>query len=597
MPSRLPRLALALLLAPVSCGGDDEPTPSEDPGSLCACREVDGETECCFGHGECVEQEEGPRVCACDPGARGDTCSTPSPGVHAVRQRPGCSEGDPGCEHEYDYVVVESFDSCPDLDGDPFDSIIVRPATGPGGGWPDAILPLATLTHGASQDPADYYDLLEHVAANGVVMAAFDATAGTDILSRANRTLAYLLCLYGESSESTWPDSAHLDTRVALVGHSRGGAAVTLAAQAIADGLVLPDLEIEAIVALAPAHGEEQPLGPDVTPAYFTLQGARDSDTLGASLAWYDRIGAQDPQMIRGLTWVFGAGHQRFHQGLLFAGSGELQASLDAEGHWTMARAYVGGFVIWRLRGRESYRGYFTGEALPESVLLSNWSESPGVFAGLADGTGGRRLIHGFDGDALSPADDGGSVSAIGFSKVQLGPLAELDAPWSVSQRDHGLRLEWTAGTEAALIVDLDPASRDASAYAMLSLRLGRTFDDPQGCGPASPSTPITLIVRDGNAMAELDLTTALFEPGSSGRIPAPDRLVPETFGNWVTPECHAQDFLRPLRLPLTQLCEQGIDAADLRSIELRFGGQNAGGVLLDDLAFEIGETELPGCG
>ncbi|MCA9685407.1 MAG: UvrD-helicase domain-containing protein, partial [Myxococcales bacterium] len=66
-----------------------------------------------------------------------------------------------------------------------------------------------------------------------------------------------------------------------------------------------------------------------------------------------------------------------------------------------------------------------------------------------------------------------------------------------------------TAGTEAALIVDLDPASRDASAYAMLSLRLGRTFDDPQGwitlLGDEDEMDAAAALAADPDSLAETE--------------------------------------------------------------------------------------------
>lgn len=577
---------VVVVLGLLACEAEPEPS-NDDAGSLCACREIEGVSECCFGHGECREQADGPSRCECDPGAGGETCSTPAPGVQPVRVR-ACEGDDPGCAVTHAFVLVESFDACVDLEGQQFDSVIVRPAADAEGAWPsgDAV-PLAVLTPGASQHHVDYYDLLEHVAANGIVIAAFDASAGGDVTFRANRTLSYLECVRAQ-----WPDADRLSPRTALIGHSRGGAAVAVAADAIALGLAAPDVEIVAVVALAPAQTGQFPLSQEATPAYFTLQGSRDPDTGAASLGWFDLAGMGEPGFVRALTWVHGATHHRFHQGLLFAGSGELQASVDAEGHWTIARAYVGGFLVWRLLEHDSYRRWFTGQDIPASVA-AHFDGAPDVFAGLTDGVDGRVHVHDFDGDTLSPATNGGDVSVSGFVDVQLGPLAQLDAPWSGGHLEHGLRLDHAAGQPASIVFELPPGT-DVSAQASLSLRLGRTFDGGlDDCGAPPDRSELSLILHDGAGSAEL----ALAELGAAGRVEAPDRMVPETFGNWISDGCNAHDVLRPLRIPLSRFCAGGIDLTAITAIELRVDGSHDGGLLLDDLAFERGESEAAGCG
>jgi hypothetical protein len=571
------RLTAVLCILLLGCGGE-VPEPIDDRGSLCACRELDGETECCFGHGVCAAQPEGPDRCECDPGAQGDTCSTPAPGVHAVRPR-ACEGDDPGCHRVYENVVVENFDECVDLGGSSFASIIVRPAIDDAGGWPASPLPVAVLTHGASQHAADYYDLLEHVAANGIAMAAFDATVGEDVTFRANRLLSYLECLRLE-----WGDADRLTDRYALVGHSRGGAAVAIAAEAIASGLAADGVEVEAVVALAPSEMGQAPIMPTTTRSYFTLQGSRDPDTKGAALGWFDLAGG-DPSLVRGISWVFGATHQRFHQGLLAAGTGELEASLSAEGHWTVARAYVGGFLIWRLLGHDSYRSSFTGETIPASVA-SFWDGDTDVFTGLADGTVDRLVVHDFEAAELSPSSVGGVTEAIGFDGVTIGPLADLDAPWSSAHRSGGIRLDWSAATQPVLRFELPLASQDLSAFAVVSLRVARVFDAAGDCAQPSTSDDLALVLADGQSELALPLSAA-----------PPDRFVPETFGNWATAGCHAQDFLVPRRFSLQLACDAGLDLASVTSIELRVDGSVGGGVLIDDLVLERGEGESAGCG
>ena len=586
--SRVSRFALVLALCG-GCGANDPGVEgaSEDPGSLCACREVEGVEQCCFGHGECVDQPEGPRRCECEPGARGETCSTPSPGVQPVRAR-SCEADDPGCVQAREHVVVEAFDSCVDLGGASFESVLVRPAADAEGAWPtrEGGFPVALFVHGASQHAADYYDLLEHLAANDIVAAALDATLGEDVTFRANRLLSYLECLRAE-----WPDADQLSSRYAFVGHSRGGSAVPLAAEAVASGLAAPGVEVAAVVALAPTSKEQFAIEAGTMPAYLALSGARDSDTRGAALGWFDLAGEGDPSFVRGVVWIHGATHHRFHQGLLFSGTGESQASLSSEGHWAVARAYIGAFLQWRLLDRVDYRPIFTGAWVPGSIA-AHYPDAPGVFAGLSEGSDARLVVHGFETDALSPSDLGTTVTATGFTDVSLGHLDELDPPWSSAHQGHGLRLDWDAGSPASLMVELPPDMADLGDYAVVSVRLARTFDAPSTCAEPSPVAGLSLRLHGPEGFTEL----ALDDLGEAGRVEPPDRLVPDIFGAWISPDCHAQDFLRPLRIPLQSFCDAGLELGMIEAIELHIEGSHAGGLLVDSLMLERGEYEAQGC-
>lgn len=601
-----PALALLAGLSLSGCGGaadeagDEGSASGDDPGSLCACRELDsGELECCFGHGECREQDAGPRRCACDEGARGETCSTPAPGVWPARQRscPAPAEGqpeDPGCARVHEQLVVEAFDSCVDLEGEAFESVIVRPAADLSGSWPAPPsaegFPVAVLVHGASQNPWDYYDLLEQLAANELVVAAFEASAGGDVSFRANRLLSYLQCLRGQ-----WPEAGRLSDRYALVGHSRGGTAIALAAEAITAGLAAPGVEVEALVALAPTRTQQFSVDSSLSAAYLALSGARDPDTQGAALGWFDLASEADPSLLRSLVWVHGASHHRFHQGLLFSDTGEVQASLSSPGHWAFARAYIGGFLQWRLHDRAQYRPLFTGAQVPASVAAHYPNpDVPGIYAGLREGSEAYLRVHAFEGAELSPSALGGEVIDGEFSAVQLGPLAELDPPWSGAHLGNGARLDWEAGSAPSLRIELDPSGEavDLSPYSALSISIARSFDAAQDCGEAGPLAPLSLHFVGAQATVELPLTAL----GHGGVVPAADRLVPESFGNWVSESCHAQDALRPLRIPLQLACDAGLDPAQVEAIELHVDGSVAGGLLLGEFALERGADEPPGC-
>lgn len=567
---RLPHLLLAL--STMACA---EPA-ARDPGSLCACRDIDGVEECCFGHGICEPQPSGPDRCACDEGARGDTCSTPSPGVQSVRPRP-CTAGDPACVQRHDHVVVESFDACTDLEGTRFDATIVRPATA-SGAWPtDGTYPVAVLTHGASQNPADYYDLLEHLAANGVVATAFDSTIGADVTFRVNRLFSYLQCIEG------WHDSRRLSDSMALLGHSRGGSAIAIAARALLEGVVATRLRPEALVALAPTSGDLIALPAAAAPAYLAVQGSRDPDSTGAALGWYDLAGEGDPSLVKGLAWVYGATHQRFHQGLVAGGTGESTASLGGPEHWSVARAYVGGFTLWRLLGAP-YRPFFTGEATPTSLQAD-------VFAGLHDATVAELLVHDFEGLPDDPPPDGVIVTTTPSLRLEIGPAEDLDTPWSRAHLTGAARLEASSndGLPPTLRFEFDPPLA-AEALTQVYLRLGRTHRVPgsgETCGDLGDDGPDLAVALESPDQRHA-LWLSEFTPIT---VPAPDAFEPEGIGRWYDDDCHAVDFLRPLQIPLSRYTSAGVELGRLTAIELELG-PGTGAFLLDDVKLLAGTAD-----
>lgn len=61
---------------------------------------------------------------------------------------------------------------------------------------------------------------------------------------------------------------------------------------------------------------------------------------------------------------------------------------------------------------------------------------------------------------------------------------------------------------------------------------------------------------------------------------------------------CAATNFLRTLRVPLERLCAEGLDLAQLASIEFRLGTSAPGHLMLDSFEFTRSPFDDPGaCG
>ncbi|MFC4599804.1 alpha/beta hydrolase [Cohnella hongkongensis] len=164
----------------------------------------------------------------------------------------------------------------------------------------DGPYPIMLMVHGnhLMEDFSDegYGYLGELLASRGIAAVSVDENfvnysvwsgiPEQDMKLRAWLLLQHVRLLQAYSEEADTPFYGRIDLgQIALLGHSRGGQAAAMAADAqrwFADDPSVPDAasyEIQAIIALAPTDTEvdgERPRLQDVS--YLTLQGAKDAD-------------------------------------------------------------------------------------------------------------------------------------------------------------------------------------------------------------------------------------------------------------------------------------------------------------------------------
>ena len=283
--------------------------------------------------------------------------------------------------------------------------------------------PLTLIVHGNhnSGDRSDGgYDYLgELLASRGIIAASVDENylnssflydiLGFAGLKKENDTRAFILLEHLRQWYDWNADASHqffekVDfDNIGLIGHSRGGEAVALAA-AFAELKYFPDnglaelnypFRIKSVVAIAPVHRQYDPAGLEVSLKdvnYLVLHGAHDMDVLsfmGANM--YRRTDVSNNGM-KAQVWMQHANHGQFNSSW---GANDLPELLRpvVNGNRMMpmdeqqqaAKVFVGAFLESTFHGHEAYNALFKdfaqgSEWLPPALYITDYADSNVVF-------------------------------------------------------------------------------------------------------------------------------------------------------------------------------------------------------------------------
>ncbi|MCL6603402.1 MAG: alpha/beta hydrolase [Paenibacillus sp.] len=356
--------------------------------------------------------------------------------------------------------------------------------------------PLILMVHGnhMMEDFSDggYAYLGEQLASRGFIAISLDenflnysAWTGipdSDFEVRAWMILKHLEQLGDYSKEPGNPFYQKIDyEQTALLGHSRGGQAVAMAADAgrwfKGDSVlaVTKQFHITSVIALAPTDksidGQQARLS-DVS--YLTLQGARDGDVhdFYGDRQYIRSSYSRGSNAFKSSLYIADANHSQFNSdwglhdqsfptGLFLSRTGIMNGNDQRQ----IAKVYVSAFLETTLHGNEDYLGLFRDysnglEWLPETSYYNRFQ------------SGGLRQIVTFDEDRnKSTAGRIGTADAEGLRWTE--ELAKDRQ--SKSKSTYGLVLERTAlqGAKAAYSIQLQTgATKDAA----LSNTEGLTF-------------------------------------------------------------------------------------------------------------------------
>ncbi len=284
--------------------------------------------------------------------------------------------------------------------------------------------PLALIVHGnhSMQDYSDvgYEYLGELLASRGIIFASVDENflngSWSDItggLEEENDARGWLLLEHLRqwhewNVDSNSPFYQKIDTtKLALIGHSRGGEAVAHAAllnslSHYPDDATIPldyHYNIEAVAAIAPVDGQYEPGNTrsalkDVN--YFVLHGSQDADVSSfAGSKQYERITFSDSLYhFKSGLYIYGANHGQFNTswgnndvGTPFTRLLNLKQLLTAEEQREIAKVYLSAFFEVTLKDDKKYLPLFSDARsgknwLPETIYLNQFQDAS--FAPLA---------------------------------------------------------------------------------------------------------------------------------------------------------------------------------------------------------------------
>jgi hypothetical protein len=509
--------------------------------------------------------------------------------------------------------------------------------------------PLVLVVHG-NHDPLDYSDpgygyLGELLASRGFILASVDENFINGNLRGESDGRAWLLLKHLEdwkrwNDSSAGPFSHKVDMHnIAIMGHSRGGEAVGIAA-AFNRLSHYPDdanvkfnfnFDIKSVFAIAPVDGQYKPAGvftPIENVNYMVIHGSHDGDVSSFNgLRAFQRIRFTDGKPWFKAAWyVYRANHGQWNTVWGNKDNGprsgrflDLRGLISPEEQRQFSKVVIGGFLEATLHGKSEYLPMFRdhrliGAWLPKTMYITRFEES------------GFKSVATFDEDVDVTT---GSLPGVTISGDSLATWKENTLNLRSGQNDpintNAVTLGWNnhirgddttkLGKPASYTITLSDSlvgsfhlSREAAVY----LSLAPTDAKPGPRAPARDTTkkadstkkdekpktpPKKPEPKAGKDSTPVDLTVELADAsGHVARLPLSRFGVPRRPLEIHILRRHDQEqqryptqyelVLQTYVLPLAEFAQVSpqFDLTHLRSIRLVFDRLVAGTVVVDDI-------------
>ena len=486
----------------------------------------------------------------------------------------------------------------------------------------------ATLRHEV-HSYRGYRYLQEHLAARGIVSVSVDSNVanetGSLVRLRADLVLEMLDHLRSLDASSGSPFHQRLDFgRVALVGHSRGGDAVAMAAELNRRRPTARRFGVRAVVALAPtdftgllAAADRLAMRSNCTASFLCVYGSHDGDVSGAfdptrdrSQAWsfagtgfrhYDRATTQ-----RAMVFIHGATHNRFNSvwvdpaahspGSHARHLAEAEADNGADAphvdprlpssstfplpsghrdarvlstaqHQTLAQEYIGGWLELWLNRRFAEQARFNGAR----------ANSLGVPVGLQWKLGRTlRRIDDFDDAAAGTNPLGGTVTRPPFVTEQIIALSNLP---HCPHIDRVLQATVPSGASRVYRTTVPAGKRNWANFTALTFRIAKHFPHlatPASIAAASFPPRVRIGLFDGTRRKVVD--QAIIAPLNPRTVRPYHRLL----GTDNLTKVHLQTW----QVPLAQFTGSGgVSLSGIQAVEITFDAGAGEPIYLDTLS------------
>ena len=275
----------------------------------------------------------------------------------------------------------------------------------------DGPFPLILIVHG-NHDPLDYSDpgygyLGELMASRGFIFASVDENFINGNLRGESDGRAWVLLKHIENwkhwnDSSSGPFSHKVDmNNIGIMGHSRGGEAVVIAASFNRLSHYPDDanvkfnfnFNIKSVFAIAPVDGQYKPAGtwtPVENVNYMVIHGSHDGDVSSFNgLRAFQRIKFTDGKPWFKAAWyVYRANHGQWNTVWGNKDNGprsgrylDLRGLISPEEQRQFSKVTIGGFMEATLHGKSEYLPMFrdhrvVGAWLPKTMYITRFEES-----------------------------------------------------------------------------------------------------------------------------------------------------------------------------------------------------------------------------
>lgn len=473
--------------------------------------------------------------------------------------------------------------------------------------------PLVLVVHGnhAMTDFSEpgYAYLAELLASRGFIVASVDQNFFNGSLygkaQSETDARAWLLLKHLETWErwnrqpgNIFYQNVDLD-RIALIGHSRGGEAVGLAAafnrltHYPENGRITWNFNfsIKSVIAIAPVDQQYKPAGhpAEITDVnYLVLQGSHDGDVSSfKGIQQYERVSFTGPQgkLFKAAVYIYRANHGQFNSlwgdqdrsGVL-GGLLNKAALLDDEAQRQIAEVYISAFLEATLNDRSEYLPLFqdyhtAGDWLPATNYITQYQDS------------GVQLIADFeeDADLTTASFPEGKTLAVGLSIWKERALRFRN---NNLKDNHVVRLSW-GGTNGYYAITMPVGSLQSLELAREDTLIFLVADEQEPVNLSETvDFSVILIDKDGRT-ASVQLSDVIeISPQLPTRFTKIDTWNDEIFEN------SSEVVMQSVRIPLDLFLKANPDLSLDHLIEIRFAFNKTRNriISLDEIGFDLSD-------